>query len=86
MKEQESKKKQIADYKKKKMEAEEMLANADLPEYDDDYESYTPDIVKAAPKNPYKKQPAATQKMDDEDRYLEEILSKNYIGKAPPAV
>lgn len=24
--------------------------------------------------------------MDDEDRYLDEILNKNYTGKAPPAV
>lgn len=30
---------------------------------------------------------SGAQQMDDEDRYLEEILSKNYInGKAPPAV
>lgn len=36
MKEQEKKKKQIADYKRKKLEAEEMLANADLGDYDDD--------------------------------------------------
>jgi hypothetical protein len=36
LKEQEKKKKQIADYKRKKLEAEEMLANADLGDYDDD--------------------------------------------------
>jgi len=30
LKEQEMKKKQIAEYKRKKLEAEEMLANADL--------------------------------------------------------
>ena len=35
LKDQEKKKKEIADYKMKKMQAEEMLANADLAEYDD---------------------------------------------------
>ena len=42
LKEQETKKQQIADYKKKKLEAEDLLANADLPEYDeydDDFEN-----------------------------------------------
>ena len=41
LKEQENKKKQIAEYKRKKMEAEEMLANADLPTDFDEY-SYEP--------------------------------------------
>jgi hypothetical protein len=32
------------------MEAEEMMVNGDLPEYDEDeFESYTPEIVKPAP-------------------------------------
>ena len=86
LKEQENKKKQIAEYKKKKMEAEEMLANADLPEYDyEDYDSYSENIVKNQKKSGTKM--SGAQQMDDEDRYLEEILSKNYInGKAPPAV
>ena len=35
LKDQETKKKQIAEYKVKKLEAEEMLANADLGEFDD---------------------------------------------------
>ena len=35
IRDQEAKKKQIAEYKQQKMEAEEMLANADLPEFDD---------------------------------------------------
>jgi hypothetical protein len=41
------------------MEAEEMMINGDLPDYEDDYESYSSEIVKAAPKNPYKKPAAA---------------------------
>jgi hypothetical protein len=44
LKEQESKKKQVADYKRKKLEAEEMLANADLGEEFDEY-SYEPPVA-----------------------------------------
>jgi hypothetical protein len=79
LKEQESKKKQIADYKRKKMEAEEMLANADLPEYEDDFEqSYEPKSSYVETKKK-KLKPHPVAPLDDEDRYLEEILSKNYI-------
>lgn len=35
------------------MEAEEMMVNGDLPEYEDDFESYTPDNYKPSQK-PYK--------------------------------
>ena len=42
LKDQEKKKKEVADYKRKKMEAEEMLANADLPEYEDEFDNYEP--------------------------------------------
>lgn len=55
LKEQEKKKKQIADYKQKKLEAEDLLANADLPEfdeYDDDFEdSHQQNMVKSYTKD-----------------------------------
>lgn len=61
-----------------------MLANADLPEYEDEFEVYEPKQSFQKPP-PYKKPAAAV--MDDEDRYLEEILQRNYnTSKAPPAV
>lgn len=45
LKDHELKKQQIADYKRKKLEAEEMLANADLGDLEDyGGEAYTPDI------------------------------------------
>jgi hypothetical protein len=57
------------------MEAEEMLANADLPEYEDDeFDNYEPKSSYVASKKKPMKAP-----LDDEDRYLEEILSKNYV-------
>ena len=37
IKEQELKKQQIQEYKKKKMEAQELLANADLSDYGENY-------------------------------------------------
>ena len=64
-----------------------MLANVDLPEYSDE-EFEVPDAVNSYKKpTPIIKKQAPAVVMDDEDRYLEEILSKNYINmKAPPAV
>jgi len=80
-KEQALKKKQIEDYKRKKLEAEEMLANADL-DYEDEFEE--PPLQQQQHYQPPTKAP---EDMDDEDRYLEEILNRNYTtGKAPPAV
>jgi hypothetical protein len=46
-KEQEQKKKAIADYKRRKLEAEELLANADLADYDEELDnSYGPRFTK----------------------------------------
>lgn len=104
-KEQERKKRQIEDYKRRKLEAEELLANADI-DFDDeeDYEeaqgqnqiynqtagqnnsllgshgahygSQVPGITKKQ---------GAEEAVDDEDRYLDDIINRNY-QKAPPAV
>lgn len=99
-----------------------MMANADLPELDDDYEGRGPgdesgdgyqfhdyklnskdsfaksmgmsDIVSYGPNKSGSKNFAAQQKkpykkieeMDDEDRYLDDIINRNYNGKAPPAI
>jgi len=95
-KEQERNKKRIADYKRKKLEAEEMLANQDLDFDDDDYytgfssEPQQP-AVKANPASGYGA-PGMKMKQipeqDEEDKYLDDILNRNYgqSSKAPPAV
>ena len=105
LKDQEKKKKQIADYKRKKLEAEEMIANADL-DYDDDEavkfklpvpNPYLNSSAKLNSKDSFAKSLGLGsaieqggnkgQETDEEDRYLDEIINRNYIsGKAPPAV
>ena len=98
LKEQEMKKKQIAEYKMKKLEAEEMLANADIPEYEETTSPFYGSTTNTNKGNPglhgavsgyfgmsNKNQPDDEEE-DEEDKYLDEIISKNYGGKAPPAV
>ena len=50
-KEQELKKKKIAEYKRKKLEAEEMIANADLLDYEDDDEENHLDFTNGVSQN-----------------------------------
>ena len=93
-KEQLRKKKQIEDYKRKKLEAEEMLANADIDfdEVEDQGQygnlagnnnkllgSHNATYKQADTKQAY------DDEIDDEDRYLDDIINRNY-QKAPPAV
>ena len=49
LKEQARKKEMIAEYKKQKLEAEDMLANADLPESDDDDYNHINSLHKPGP-------------------------------------
>ena len=111
LKEAEAKKKAILDYKRKKLEAEEMMANQDL--YDDESIAEQPFIKEnrgpmdtmglnskdsfahSLGLNTYQGKdhgqqqsgPAVNREPDDEDRYLDEIINRNYTGgKAPRAV
>lgn len=85
-KDQERNKKRIAEYKRKKLEAEEILANQDLDFDDDDYyagfsnEPQQP----AVKKNSVSSYGASGMNMkqipeqDEEDKYLDDILNRNY--------
>ena len=86
-KEQERNKKRIAEYKRKKLEAEEMLANQDL-DFDDDDDYYTG--FSNEPQQPAVKKNSVSSygapgmsmnqipEQDEEDKYLDDILNRNY--------
>lgn len=87
-KEQERNKKRIAEYKRKKLEAEEMLANQDLDFDDDDDDYYTG--FSNEPQQPAVKKNSVSSygapgmsmnqipEQDEEDKYLDDILNRNY--------
>ena len=80
-KDQLRKKKEIAEYKMKKLEAQEILANQDLDfddDEDDDFGYHDHSHTKNSSQIPQQHQNLKNIPEDEEDAYLDDILNRNY--------